>query len=50
MEQKTKKILANTVAIVVMLLFGLMIFLGESEPTPLQGGDIQKAITTEQYK
>ena len=48
--KRVKKVTANLVAIIVIVLFGIIIFIGETNPTMLQGGDIQHAIDTAQDK
>lgn len=49
-SKQVKKVAANSIAIIVIVLFGIIIFIGETEPTVLQGGDIQHAIDTVQDK
>jgi hypothetical protein len=48
--KRVKKVIANLVAITVIVLFGIILFVGETNPTMLQGGDIQHAIDTSQDK
>jgi hypothetical protein len=48
--KRVKKVTANLVAITVIVLFGIILFVGETNPTMLQGGDIQHAIDTSQDK
>jgi type IV secretory pathway VirB2 component (pilin) len=48
--KQVKKVTANSVAIIIIILFGIILFIGEPELTVLQGGDIQHAIDTAQDK
>ena len=50
MQEQTKKLIANTLIIIIILVFAVGILLGEIETTPLQGGDIQHSIDTGQNK
>jgi hypothetical protein len=49
-SKQVKKVAANSIAIIVIVLFGIILFIGETNPTMLQGGDIQHAIDTVQDK
>ncbi len=48
--KQVKKVIATTLVIVVMIFFGVIMFIGDTEPEVLQGGDIQNSIDTGQYK